>query len=188
MALPLAFCALRLLAKRTQITNFRRQKSRGSPVLQPTNLYRSKEARGHAGMCSAMFCHRRGRHCPVQQNRIFMEPQTGIHRPTLQELEDFAAQAQIVDLVPRLLVLFLQTLPEQLTVLEQLTAAGDGKALHYQIHKFQGSCAELGAQRLAWLCQKLPQTQEPTALLQDIHAEILEVQNQLRTMYPSLLA
>ena len=73
-----------------------------------------------------------------------------------------ALQAVMEEEYPTLLDTFLADSEDRLSLLRK--AGGDAKSLEEAAHSFKGSCSNMGAQRLAELCNELEQRAKKRSL------------------------
>jgi HPt (histidine-containing phosphotransfer) domain-containing protein len=75
-------------------------------------------------------------------------PKSGIDHAAIEPL-----RVDTPDLWKRLVIIYLESTPDELTTLKQAIAAKDGNAVYLAAHSLKSSSANMGALRLAHLCQ-----------------------------------
>jgi PAS domain S-box-containing protein len=70
-------------------------------------------------------------------------------------LDEFRIAGSDTDLMDRIINLYLQTAPQHMQELRDAVLRKDARALSRTAHTFKSSCAQLGAERLAELCNRL---------------------------------
>lgn len=84
------------------------------------------------------------------------------------------------DIVSRIISSFLRSSPALLDTLRAAILEGDMDAMHKAAHAMKSSNAQIGAHRLAAICQRLEaQIPDAEAVLQELEQEYLEVENNL---------
>ena len=85
------------------------------------------------------------------------------------------------DLVTELIDIFIKQSPETLEALHAAVKKNDSKAIEKMAHKLKGSCANLGAEKMRSLCQKMEERgridvlEDSEALYQSIFSSYKEV-------------
>lgn len=84
------------------------------------------------------------------------------------------------DIVSRIISSFLRSSPALLDTLRTAIRAGDMEAMRKAAHTMKSSNAQIGAHRLAAICQRLEgQVPDPEATLQELEQEYHAVENDL---------
>lgn len=96
---------------------------------------------------------------------------------TLQEVMD--------DQFPVLINTFLSDSEERIRLLQRALAARDNDTVWRQAHSFKGSCNNLGAERLAELCQSM-EDRGRSAELDGLEQELVSIQEEFAKLKVTL--
>jgi two-component system, sensor histidine kinase and response regulator len=91
------------------------------------------------------------------------------------------------DLIVELIDLYLEDAPRQMAVMQKAIAVADGVSLKRAAHSLKGSSANLGARRLAGLCEELEQMCRAESF-QEVMAQLARLEQELERVRQSFAA